>query len=84
MDEIRISNVARTAEEIAEAYRAGRDHRTFANIRLSDLTAKTKLPFYVASDRPGTFMEATVGESALVNYEAGDPDLKGLWHLDEN
>ena len=29
-------------------------------------------------------MEATVGESALVNYEAGDTDLKGLWHLDEN
>ena len=29
-------------------------------------------------------MEATVSESALVNYEAGDPDLKGLWHLDEN
>ncbi|MBI3384566.1 LamG domain-containing protein, partial [Candidatus Gottesmanbacteria bacterium] len=82
VDEVKISNVVRTAEEIAEAYRAGRDHRLTKTISSTDLSAKTKLPFYVASDRPGTFLEATVGESAYANYEP-DANTVGLWHLEE-
>lgn len=82
IDEVRISNIKRSAEEIAEAYRAGRDHRISRTISSTDLSNKTKLPFYVASDRQGTFMEATIGESAFANYEP-DANTVGLWHLEE-
>jgi hypothetical protein len=82
IDEVRISNIARSAEEIAEAYRAGRDHRVGRTISSTNLSSKTKLPFYVAADRPGTYLEATVGESAFANYEP-DANTVGLWHLEE-
>ena len=82
IDEVKISNIARTHEEIAEEYRMGRDHRISRTISSTDLSGKTKLPFWVAGDRPGTYLEATVGESAFAN---GEPDANtvGLWHLDE-
>ena len=82
MDEIKISNIARTAEEITENYRMGRDHRVSRTITSTDLSSKTKLPFWVAGDRAGTYMEATAGESAFANYEP-DANTVGLWHLDE-
>lgn len=82
MDEVKISNVARTADEIAESYRAGRDHRMTRLINPVDLSGKTSVPFYVASDRQGTFMEATAGENAYVNDEP-DANTVGLWHLEE-
>jgi hypothetical protein len=40
------------------------------------------MPFWVAGDRTGTYLEATVGESAYANYET-DANTAGLWHLDE-
>ncbi|MFA6393867.1 MAG: LamG domain-containing protein [Patescibacteria group bacterium] len=82
MDEIKLSNTARTAEEIAEAYRAGRDHRLSRTISSTDLSSASKLPFYIAADRPGTYLETTVGESAFANYEP-DANTVGLWHLEE-
>jgi len=83
IDEMKIDSTARTAEEAAEAYRAGRDHRITKTITSKDLSAAgTKLPFYVASDRQGTFMEATIGESAFANY-LPDANTVGLWHLEE-
>jgi len=82
IDEIRLDKSARTADDIVEAYRAGRDHRLSHSISSSDLTSKTKLPFWVASDRLGTFAELTVGESAFANYEP-DANTVGLWHLEE-
>jgi|GEM_PF-3913207 len=82
IDEVRISNVARSAEEIAEDYRAGRDHYLNKTISSTDLSGKTTLPFYVAADRPGTYFEATVGESAYANYQP-DANTAALWHLDE-
>jgi len=82
MDETKISSVAFSAEEIAEAYRAGRDHYINKTITSTDLSAKTTLPFYVAADRPGTYLQATVGESAYANYQP-DTNTLGLWHLDE-
>ncbi|KKU57535.1 MAG: hypothetical protein UX80_C0014G0002, partial [Candidatus Amesbacteria bacterium GW2011_GWA2_47_11b] len=84
IDEFRISNIARSAEEIAEAYRAGRDHRLTRSFgSAQDLSAKTKLPFYIAADRPGTYLQATIGESAFANYEP-DSNTIGLWHLEED
>jgi len=83
IDEVRISNVARSAEEISEAYRAGRDHRLGRTISSTDLSSKGKLPFYIAADRPGTYLETTIGESAYTNNQP-DGNTKGLWHLEEN
>jgi hypothetical protein len=82
VDEIKISNIARTAEEIAEEYRMGRDHRMSRTIPATNFSSKSKLPFYVAADRPGSYLEATVGESAFANYEP-DANTVGLWHLDD-
>ena len=82
IDEVKFSNVVRTAEEIAEEYRMGRDHRIFRTISSTDLSAKSKIPFYVAADRVGTYLETTIGESAYANYEP-DSNTVGFWHLDE-
>ncbi|MEI7426123.1 MAG: LamG domain-containing protein [Candidatus Moraniibacteriota bacterium] len=83
LDELRISKgVARTSDEIAEAYRLGRDQRISRTFSKTDFSAKSKLPFYVAADRRGTYLDATIGESAFANYEP-DANTVGLWHLDE-
>ena len=82
IDEVRGSNIARSAEEIAESYRMGRDHRISKTVSSTDLSSSTKLPFYVASDRLGTFMQMTYGESNFANYES-DAYTSGFWHMDE-
>jgi hypothetical protein len=83
IDEVHVSNVARTYEEVAEYYRMGRDHYINKSISSTDLSSKTNLPFYVASDRQGQFMTASVGNNAFTNYQP-DANTVGLWHLDEN
>jgi hypothetical protein len=82
LDEVRISNTALSAEEVAERYRFSRDKLVTRTISSADLSGKTSLPFYVASDRLGTFLSATIGESAFANYQP-DANTVGLWHLDE-
>ncbi|MBU1033400.1 LamG domain-containing protein [Patescibacteria group bacterium] len=83
IDEIRISNVANSAEEIAENYRMGRDHYLSTSLSTTDLSNKISLPFYIAADRPGTYLETTIGESAFANYQP-DANTAGLWHLNED
>ena len=82
LDEVNILNTALTAEEIAEEYRLGRDHYINQTITSTDLSDDNKLPFYVAADRPGTYLETLVGESEYANYQT-DEYTAGLWHLDE-
>ena len=82
IDEVKISNVARTAYEISESYRLGRDHYINRYITSTDLSGKTTLPFYIAADRPGTYLSLTAGESLFANWQA-DADTVGLWHLDD-
>ncbi len=82
IDEIQLSSVARSYEEIQEAYKAGRDHRIGKNLTSTDFSGKSTLPFYVAADRPGTYLEATVGESAYANYEP-DTNTLLLAHMEE-
>src|SRR3989338_1126743 len=82
IDEVRISSNDRHFDELAEAYRSGRDHTLSRTIPSTDLSAKNKLPFYIAADRPGSYMEATIGNNNYVNYET-DSNTVGLWHLDE-
>ncbi|MCK9369102.1 hypothetical protein M0R04_04040 [Candidatus Dojkabacteria bacterium] len=83
IDEVRISNVARSANQIAETYRAGSNHYISKTITSTDLSSKISLPFYIAADRPGTYLSATVGESEFANYQL-DTNTIGLWHLDDN
>jgi len=83
LDELQISNTIRTTQEIAEAYSMGRNYYLNKTISTTDLSAKTSLPFYIAADRPGTYLSATLGKSAFVNYQP-DANTVGLWHLDEN
>lgn len=83
IDEVRISNIARTPEEIAEAYRLGNNHSIFKTIAPTDLSTKTILPFYVAADRPGTYLNASLGDSSYVNYQS-DANTVALFHLDDD
>lgn len=82
IDEVKISNTTRSAEEIAETYRMSRDHLFSKTINTVDLDSSTKLPFYVASDRLGTFSQLTIEESPVTDYQP-DSNTVGLWHLDE-
>ena len=82
IDEVRISNVARTADEIAESYRMGRDQYINETINSTDLSGKTTIPFSIAADKPGTYLTTTIGESAFANYQP-DSNTAGLWHMDE-
>lgn len=83
IDEVRISNIARTPEEIAEAYRLGNNHSIFKTIAPTDLSTKTVLPFYIAADRPGTYLNASFGGSSYVNYQP-DANTAALFHLDDD
>ena len=82
LDEIRISNIARTSEAIAEDYRMGANHYLNRTISSTDLSGQQKLSFDVAADRPGTYLALTAGNSAFANYQP-DTNTVGLWHLDE-
>ncbi|MDE2026576.1 MAG: LamG domain-containing protein, partial [Patescibacteria group bacterium] len=82
IDEAKISNVTKTNEQISEDYRGGQDKYINKTISSTDLSTKTTLPFYVASDRIGTFLNATIGKSAYANYQP-DGNTAGFWHLDE-
>lgn len=83
LDEVRISSSTRSHEEIAESYRLGRGHRISKTISSTDLSSKSKIPFYVAVDKNSTSLDLILGESSYVNYES-DASAKGLWHLEEN
>jgi hypothetical protein len=82
MDEVRISNVTRSTEDIAENYRMSRDKNLNKTITSVDLSGKKTLPFYVAADKPGSYLTAMLGESDYVNYQS-DANTVGFWHLDE-
>jgi hypothetical protein len=64
IDEVKLSGLVRSYEEVTESYRAGRDHVLSRTIPTTNLSTKTKFPFWIASDKAGTFMESMVGESA--------------------
>src|SRR3989344_2795803 len=76
LDEFRIlKGRAVSPDEIAETYRMGANHHLTRQISAADLSSATKLPFYIAADRPGTYLEAMVGESDYANYELASSTL---------
>ena len=82
IDEVRISYRALSREEVVEAYRLGRNTQFTRTISSTDLTTKTKLPLWIASDRPGTFIEVLLGEAAHGLQET-DANTVALWHFEE-
>lgn len=82
IDEVRISDKARSQEDVAERYRRGRDIAITTTLSPTDLSGKNTIAFSVAADRPGSYLTATIGESAFANY-LPDDNTKVLLHLDE-
>lgn len=82
IDELRISNRARTAEEIYESYRNASGYQLSLTTTSTDLSSKTKLPVWIAADRPGTYLSATYGESDVAQNQY-DSDTWSIWHLEE-
>ncbi|RJQ30478.1 LamG domain-containing protein [Candidatus Parcubacteria bacterium] len=75
IDELRVSNRALSADEIAETYRMGANHHLTRQISSTDLSSANKLAFNIAADRPGTYLEAMIGESDHANYELASSTL---------
>ena len=82
IDEVRISNTARSAEEIANDYRLGANLYATRTISTTDLSSKSSLPFYIAADKPGQYLSLSIGNNAFANYQP-DVNTVGFWHLDE-
>ena len=82
IDEVKIYNVAKTADQILEDYNATSTYYVNYNLSSTDLSSKTSVPFYIASDQPGSNISAILGESAFANYQT-DANTVGLWHLDD-
>lgn len=83
IDEVRVSNVARSFYELAESYRLGRNHQyNFISTTSNDLSGSKHLPVSIAADQPGTYLQASLSESS---YKALQPENNtvGLWHLEE-
>lgn len=82
IDEVRVANTVLPTEAGYEAYRMTSNHTLQRTISSTDLSAKDSLPFYVASDRPGTYLEATLGESGYHNNFI-DSNVVAAWNLEE-
>lgn len=82
IDEVRVSNIARTAAQISEDYRLGANYSLNRTVS-TNLSAIQKLSFDLAGSRPGNYISATIGNNAFVNYQT-DANTVGFWHLDEN
>ena len=71
MDELRIIHGSTLSDdEVAENYRLGANHKISRDITAQDFSASTTMPFWVAADELGTYLEATIGESAFANFDS--------------
>ena len=82
IDEVRVSNINRTAREIAESYALGSYTYINRSFNPIDLSLVSFVPISIAADRPGSYITATVGESNYVNYQE-DASTVALWRLDQ-
>lgn len=82
IDEVILSSEEKTAGEINEAYRAGRNHRIFTSFTSADLSSSSKIAFWVAADRPGTYLALDIGESEY-ELSQSDSNTDGLYRLEE-
>lgn len=83
IDDVNLYNYSFTREQAIQLYEAGKHHRVSKTLGTStDLSSRTKIPFWVASDTLGTNLEFIYNENNQANYEP-DANTVGLWHLDE-
>ncbi len=82
IDELAIFNTAKTATEVYEMYRTAREYYISKTISSTDISSSSTLQYYIASDRPGTYLESIVGESAYAN-NVPDANTVGFWRLEE-
>jgi len=78
IDELAIFNTAKTATEVYEMYRTAREYYISKTISSTDISSSSTLQYYIASDRPGTYLESIVGESLLI-----DSNTVGFWRFEE-
>ncbi len=84
MDEVRISNVARSAEQVAKSYDMGKGQYINQDLSSSyDISSDTKLPIWIASNQLGENLELSYGENEYANYQS-DEDTVGLWHMNDS
>lgn len=83
LDELVIKNSAINAEEVQTLYQIERNNPITIPLSSTDLTTATSLPFAIAADKPGTYISATIGETAYANYQP-DANTIGFWHFNED
>jgi hypothetical protein len=83
IDDIRISNISRSAEEILESYNLGKYRYNTKSISSADISDDSYLPFWIASEDLGHNLDLIYGNSPYANYQP-DENTVGLWHMDEN
>lgn len=82
IDEPMVASGARSATEIMTMYDMGMQRHITKSVSTTDLTTFSKVPFYIAADRPGNYINYIVGESPYVNNES-DASTLSLFHFDE-
>ena len=82
LDEVKIYNIAKTADEILEEYNATSTYYTNYTVDSNDLSDDNTITVDIAGDKVGTYSSLIWGESAYANYQT-DSNTVGLWHLDE-
>ena len=82
IDEFQLFDVSLTPNQVGQLYQLGAYRRLSQTLTTSNLSNKSLLSFWMASDSPGNFLEATVGESAYTNGLA-DNNTAALFHFDE-
>lgn len=83
IDELQISNIARSADEIWGMYLMGRNQYQNTTITSTDASEKSVLKYSIASDMLGKGLDTIVGESLYSNYQP-DEYTTNMWHLDED
>ena len=83
LDEIRISNIARSQNEISQSYRLGRDYILNKSITGVNISNINNLPYYIAGDKPGKYLDLILGESKFGNY-IPDENTVGFWEMEDS
>ena len=83
IDEVQVKRHAELPTQIWENYKSGRDHSVAKSVSSTDLSTSNKLPFYIAADRPGTYLQTSISETGFQDYEY-EASNRGFWHLDNH
>lgn len=82
IDEVRITNLARSPEEIKRSATLSQQSIHSFSLSPVDLRNKKMLAFQIAGDRPGNYLSVSVGENEYSQYQS-DSNVIGHWKMDE-